>query len=438
MRRYKLITTILLLLILSSLVANSQFHEKYDFIIITSDKFSQEFKPLVNHKESYGIKTKVIKLNDIYDSSYFPSYGRDNPEKIKYFIKDAIQEWGISYVMFVGNSIPVRFVESTFGPPFISDLYFADVFHQNGSFCDWDTNKNNKFGEISYNDSIIDKVDLIQDVYIGRLLCQSSDEITRIIDKIIYYENNTKNQSWFQNLVVCGGDTKPLIHDILYRHLFLKGEGEVAFEGELISERIIHCMTNFTPIKLFASNYDLSSSAINKYINKGAGFILFSGHGTYNRWGTYQPFFSMFGVPFPFGYTINDVKNLENENKNPVVVFSSCLCGDFSYCKKPISWEILNFKENGAIASFACTAEIPSLPGSLCMETLNGYITVEIFESYANGEKTVGKILSNVIDTYLNDSTAMSDYLGLHSNYECLEKWLLFGDPTLKIGGYLK
>jgi len=39
-------------------------------------------------------------------------YGRDNPEKIKYFIKTAVEQWGIKYVMLVGDykKIPVRYV----------------------------------------------------------------------------------------------------------------------------------------------------------------------------------------------------------------------------------------------------------------------------------------------------------------------------------------
>ena len=118
------------------------------------------------------------------------------------------------------------------------------------------------------------------------------------------------------------------------------------------------------------------------------------------------------------------------------MIFSACSCGDFSHLQNPIAWHMVNLKNKGAIASFACTSEVLSLPGTLCVETLNGYITIDIFRTYSKGEKIIGKILSNVINNYLNDPSAMSDYLGLHVNYECLEKWMLFGDPTLKIGGY--
>jgi len=61
----------------------------YDFIIITPADFSNELQPLVTHKEQHAITTKIVTLDDIYDSVYFPAQGRDDVEKIKYFIKNA-------------------------------------------------------------------------------------------------------------------------------------------------------------------------------------------------------------------------------------------------------------------------------------------------------------------------------------------------------------
>ena len=144
----------------------------YDFIIISSENFSAELERLKEHKEQYEIKTKIITLKEIYTSVYFSVQGRDDAEKIKYFIKDAIETWGINYVMLVGGKeeMPVRFVENIFGRHynlFISDLYFADIYDKNNSFCSWDSNQNNVFGEV--NDSIlIDTVNLYPDICIRK------------------------------------------------------------------------------------------------------------------------------------------------------------------------------------------------------------------------------------------------------------------------------
>ncbi|KAA0001637.1 MAG: hypothetical protein FE048_05145 [Thermoplasmata archaeon] len=57
-------------------------NDVYDLIIIAPSEFSDALQPLVNHKESHGIKTKLVTLNEIYGSVYFPSQGRDDEEEM--------------------------------------------------------------------------------------------------------------------------------------------------------------------------------------------------------------------------------------------------------------------------------------------------------------------------------------------------------------------
>lgn len=186
----------------------------YDFIIITPDDLFSSFTALVEHKEQHGILSKVISLDDIYSGVYFPAEGRDDAERIKYFIKNSVEQWGIEYVMLVGGKedMPVRYsilplkssIESTCdyvfpgicpakSVGFITDLYYADIYDQNGSFCSWDSNNNSMFGEIGSADAI-DFVDLYPDVYIGRILCKTPEEVQTVVDKIIDYEENAFGQ----------------------------------------------------------------------------------------------------------------------------------------------------------------------------------------------------------------------------------------------------
>ena len=88
----------------------------YELLIITPMKFKKELMPLFAHKEKIGISTYIITLSEIYEEMYWQ--GRDDAEKIKYFIKTAIEEWGIEYVLLVGGKkgqfpswyLPVRYV----------------------------------------------------------------------------------------------------------------------------------------------------------------------------------------------------------------------------------------------------------------------------------------------------------------------------------------
>lgn len=144
------------------------------------------------------------------------------------------------------------------------------------------------------------------------------------------------------------------------------------------------------------------------------------------------------------GYKSSDVQNLQNGYKLPVAIFGGCFCGDFNATPSPIAWEFIKHENGGAIASFACTSGGQVLLSSLCTKSLHGHIMMSIFKSYAEGTDTVGEIWCESITKYLNDEEAlelgaafsMFNWHNILSNHFIIEEWTLFGDPTLKIGGY--
>jgi hypothetical protein len=192
----------------------------YDLVIIAPSKFSSALEPLVNHKISKGISTLLKTTEDIYDE--FTGY--DKPEQIKYFIKSAIETYNTAYVLLVGglNSrwyaiprdnvnegtqdwyVPVRYSnclpQAGDDPGFISDLYYADVYNATGVFCSWDSNGNHIYGQNA------DKKDTYPDVALGRLPCRSIKEVKGVVDKIVHYESNPVDPSWFNKMVVVSGD----------------------------------------------------------------------------------------------------------------------------------------------------------------------------------------------------------------------------------------
>ena len=89
--------------IIYSITSKSVDEEISDFIILCPVGFSNELTSLKIHKENHGISTEIITLEEIYNGSYFPVVGRDQPEQIKYFIKNAVEHWQTKYVMLVGN-----------------------------------------------------------------------------------------------------------------------------------------------------------------------------------------------------------------------------------------------------------------------------------------------------------------------------------------------
>jgi len=193
----------------------------YDLVIIAPSVFQADLEPLIEHKNSYGIETILKTTEDIYDEFE----GFDKPEQIKYFIKHALEEWGIKYVLLVGGLtstfyakardndnagvkgwyIPVRYSNLDFGEPgYPCDLYYADIYKEGGEFEDWDSDDNGILAE--WTNEGRDIIDLYPDVAIGRLACRSNREVIDVVNKIINYETSTYGQDWFKKMLVVSGD----------------------------------------------------------------------------------------------------------------------------------------------------------------------------------------------------------------------------------------
>ncbi len=206
----------------------------YQLLVITPSALAEEAQRLVDHKNSIGVSAFMKTAEEIYDEYN----GRDKPEKIKYFIKDAIEKWGIKYVLLFGGVkspiwskprdnanagekdwyIPVRYTnlydnpkyplaETLHDPGVASDLYYADIYKEGGEFDDWDSNNDGIFAAWNKpgvdNDSL---PDLYPDVAVGRLAITGIDEAKTVVDKIINYENNAYGEEWFKRMVVVSGD----------------------------------------------------------------------------------------------------------------------------------------------------------------------------------------------------------------------------------------
>jgi hypothetical protein len=452
----KMITILICLVIFASssqavIFTTIEMRDYYDFLIIAPDNFSSELEQLKDHKDSYGVKTQIVTLNEIYDSVYFEADGRDDAEKIKYFIKNAIENWGVGYVMLVGGKeiMPVRFVENIYGRHyhyFITDLYFADIYDKNGSFCSWDSNENDVFGELNAS-NVIDDVDLYPDICIGRIPCSNISELQVVIEKIINYEQNTYEKDWFKRIVLFGGDSQPSFLEFIYPLMGLR-LGFIAFEGEYVGNKISKILTDFEAIKIYASGLFrpnvkfLTNKNTNDAINEGAGFVLFSGHGNPDKIWSHLPFTSgmRYRFPYPSGYTIDEIKNLTNIDKLPVVVLSACSCGDFDYIPNPLAWEFLKYENGGSVACIANTNPSYLIPSTLCTDTVLGHLTMSFYKAYSEGIDILGDIWEETIVRYMNDKTAWDltplNWKIYNASVMTLEVWTIFGDPTLKIGGY--
>ncbi len=439
----------------------------FDMVIIAPSKFSRPLQKLVDHKNDFGVNTTLKKTEEIYDENP----GVDKPEKIKYFIKDAIETDGIKYVLLVGGMksyifgtgrddanqgtiswhIPVRYsnLNDGYENGFISDLYYADIYDGEGNFSSWDSNENGVFAEWDAFEK--DIIHLYPDVYLGRLPCRNKIEVKIMVNKIINYEKEPANPSWFNTMVVVGGES---FDDPAYNYL----------EGEEICDKALSYMTEFDPVKIYASNQGggglvpITKDIVNT-VKEGCGFLLFSGFGNPFNWATHWPGdFENWAE----GISAYKFPRLSNKEKLPVCVATGNWLSQFNVTilatlsdpqgmhtyGVPLpecwSWWLTRKIGGGSIAtlgdagaSYGAVGETGDLDGDGvnepdCVEALGGYMATQFFKTYNESVDILGEVWGGTLNKYLDTFPGMSGQI----DCKLVEGLVLLGDPSLKIGGY--
>jgi len=436
-----------------STIASSATQDSFDMVIIAPKKFAADLQPLVDHKNNHGVKTFVKTTEDIMDQYE----GRDDAEKVKYFIKDALETHDITYVLLVGGrvgqfskwAVPVRYSNLDDGAnytSFLSDLYFADIYKGNTTeFEDWDSNGNGIFAE--WNAEGKDVLDLMPDVIVGRLPCRNRFEVKAIVQKIISYES-TPAGAWFNRMVCIGGDSYAGIGD------------PFPYEGEATCNVSASYMTGFDIVKLYTSTGALTGpEEVLEELNQGCGFVITRGKGGTDKMRTLLPDGTQI-VPL----TNKVVRQLKNKDKYPVVVLGECIHAKFDVClfnvfkllkgdpniftdfrwndciTECIAWLFVKQANSGAIAMISNTnicygdygdKNHDGIPDDA--QRYGGYLATDVFKQYGqNGEHVLGKIYVNTLKDYLENFPAKTQIIDCKS----MQEWTLFGDPSLMIGGY--
>jgi len=432
--------------------------EEYHLLIISPKKFSTELQPLIDHKNSHGVKT-ILKTTD---EIYITFEGRDKAEQVKYFIKDAIEQWNISYVLLMGGRqgqtfrwyVPFRFSNVDDGfthKQFLSDLYFADVYKNGNEFEDWDSNSNGIFSEWYEDDSSpTDVIDLNPDVAVGRLPCRYKSEVTSIVNKIIEYENNAQGTSWINRALLVGGDTNPGVGD------------PFPYEGEADCNYTEQLLKDFNVTKLIISDGSLAGK--DDFIaefNHGNGFVLFHGHGKQNSLFTHTTEGELFEV-----FHVDYISDLENKGMYPIMLVGCCATTEFDVgifnflsvlknlkqyhyffgfkneCVPEVfSWDMIKTPDKGLIAHIGSSSTAwgaagddnhDEIPDSVQFGYTSG-LCAEFFKLIGDGEiDTLGDVYTNALNAIIENNSAKYDRI----QCKCVQEFQLIGDPSLKIGGY--
>ena len=443
--------------------------DAFNLLIIAPEEFTDELSSLIDHKNDMGMKTSLVTFETIQTSEH-TTQGQDDAEKMKYYIKYALETSDISYVLLVGGRIgqsndwylPVRYVHMDNGweSRFMSDLYFADIYNQDGTFSTWNKDSDSYFAEWIEGSIPEDKdIDLYPDVAVGRLPCRSEKEVTTVVEKIISYETSTYDEPWFNKMLAIAGDTYLEIDDPLWKGI----------EGEEYANLALDHMNEFTPTRLFLSDGTLTGSqdVIDAY-NQGFGFVYFVGHGNPRTWGNHPPN----DHEFVDGLQNNEMNKLNNEDMYPVCVVSGCHNNQFDVTIRHLlkgfledgfqffspsggkvwrfewvpecwGWKMTNQENGGSIVTYGASAlghtkeDKSSFTGGI------NEFEVELFRQYGvEGVNHAGDLLKNTVTWYLDtypvdwSATDETTLLDTWVDVQVAQSYVLLGDPSLRIGGY--
>lgn len=181
------------------LLAALAFGQPYDHVTVTTDSFVSKFAPLGRYlEEQLGLSDTTVTVE--YICANYP--GRDDPEKVRNFIRYAYSDWGTTHVLLGGDVevVPCRraFVDATRYIPQLLDSIPADLYYSDLD-GDWDADCDGLFGEPE------DCCDLYPDLFVGRLPATRAEEADLLVAKFLAYTADPA-APYLRNVLLSGFD----------------------------------------------------------------------------------------------------------------------------------------------------------------------------------------------------------------------------------------
>ncbi len=436
-----------------------------DMVIIAPAKFESALQPLIDHKNDKGVVTMFKSMEDIL-AEY---EGFDQPEQVKYFIKDAYDTMNITYVTLVGGLkssifsndkdtrsagwtgwwVPVRYVSmpQSDDEGCLSDHYYGCLYNATAVFDSWDSNGDGVYAAWNAPGAAKDTFDLYPEVYVSRLACTNTREVKTIVNKIIKYESSgPEDKPWYDNFVGVGGKT----------FAYYEGKPDGEYLSDLAYNYTKNAIPSLTLTRCYTVNRDTGGRTpipkdIIKSFNEGAGFVDFEGHGNPYSWNTIWFDGEYDNHDWTGGMNIFALPLVHNRDKLPVVIVGGCHNGLYNVSLIPamldsnttrtryfcygfpvpfcFSWAFVRKANGGAIASTGCTGY--GFGSSTDPNTLSAALEMNFFYHIGyNNMTNLAQAHSQAISKFLNENTI--EQLAAF----CITNWALFGDASLRFGGY--
>ena len=363
---------------------------RVDYIMITHKNFRESTERLADFRRKQGLDVIVVDVEDIYDEF---SYGVFDPKAIKRFLRYAYFNWDKipTYVLLMGDA--------HWDYKYIKHQYYVEYETYPRIYVPTYHAPSLPYGEAALDHRFvtIDGDDVLPDMFIGRIPAESADEADGVVDKIIRYESDPHRGQWQSRILLAADDDK-------------SKSGDEVFENsrkELVESFI---PVGYESIEAYLRRIRepyLARNMIVTEFNKGVVVAEYSGHGGIHHW-------AHEGI-----FHVSDVGRLQNYNKYPFVITTTC---DNGYFDNPMSKSIMEVfleeKRRGAVACFSAT-RLTYGQGNAAFDKI---LYPKIF---GDGEPTLGKIVAEAKIDFIN--------LGMTSWIGSAEQYTLFGDPATRL-----
>ena len=389
----------------SSSLRNSS--NRADYIIITHGDIYEEALRLADHRKVQGLKSAVVKVNDIYDEF---SHGIFTPGAIRDFLKYAYTSWSLRprYVVLFGDA----------------NYDYKDIYNYGEANMVPTYLVPGEFGLIPTDNWFVDvEGDILPELMIGRIPAKNALEAKGVVDKIIRYETEPE-APWQKNM------------------LFVADDNDIDFErlGDTLATGL---PSDYTGKKVYLRSYcnngycdQLSQDARNEAGNKaradvasgfdsGALVTVYAGHGDIDQWADENMINSYYLLGTTTGESI-----LKNYERPSFVITLNCLNGFFPLPNEgglknkgtpgdiPLAEAFLKLDRRGALAVWSPT----SLSYTREHEALAGHLFDALFKE---GRNVIGEAILRAKTLAYQQNDGISG--------EIVHMYTLFGDPATRL-----
>ncbi|HWN82435.1 MAG TPA: C25 family cysteine peptidase, partial [Candidatus Udaeobacter sp.] len=236
-----------------------------EYVIVTSQAMASEFQRLADWKTQKGVQT-VVRTVEWIDQTY-PN-GVDRAERIRFFLRDAYQNWGTLFALLGGDTdvVPPRYAQMLiFNEKIPADYYYGCL---DGN---WNADGDARFAE-SISGGPSDLCDFLFEVSVGRAPVSNVAQAQAFVDKVILYEKNPPASGRYPQSIL-----------VLAERLFPTTHGaDVAEEGLAKVPSWVRIARLYEEAGSYPGSVELTRATATDSINAGFGIVHHVGHGYRN------------------------------------------------------------------------------------------------------------------------------------------------------------